>query len=353
MGKIGRGSKAGGITGAPQSGESPSHSSDPEPAPVRREEGDGFTRGESRPASVEERGGHRPRPPDLKEGALAPRGGAKRSAPPDEVITAGLPGEGREYQIPRLPEDLKAGKISFQVLAGGQSYDITCAGPLSLEELHQVAENVSRTASRLQGSGIPDFKKAKFNPNGDITVDKPVLDKVGLLGTEVARVSESPEGPGRVKALLLRADGSVAVAGLGALRRPEGPPSRGDGGEAGEKSVAHQEPAVRDGFVSGQLAHVLDPKKRGAEERESLAYTRLDSLLSTSGAALSGNSEEAAQLDFRTFLQGALGAEGAGEVSDLRMQFREDAEGPHIVSLRYDAGAVCVGLHTGEARATE
>jgi hypothetical protein len=43
-----------------------------------------------------------------------------------------------------------------------------------------------------------------------------------------------------------------------------------------------------------------------------------------------------------------FGAESAGEVSDLRMQFRADGERSHIISLRYDAGAVRVALHDHE-----
>jgi len=39
------------------------------------------------------------------------------------------------------------------------------------------------------------------------------------------------------------------------------------------------------------------------------------------------------------------GASASDEISDLRMQFRADDESPHIVSLRYEAGAVCVALH--------
>ena len=42
------------------------------------------------------------------------------------------------------------------------------------------------------------------------------------------------------------------------------------------------------------------------------------------------------------------GASASDEVRDLRMQFRADDESPHIVSLRYEAGAVCVALHAYE-----
>ena len=44
------------------------------------------------------------------------------------------------------------------------------------------------------------------------------------------------------------------------------------------------------------------------------------------------------------------GASASDEISDLRMQFRADDESPHIVSLRYEAGAVCVALHEREKR---
>ena len=43
------------------------------------------------------------------------------------------------------------------------------------------------------------------------------------------------------------------------------------------------------------------------------------------------------------------GAEAAGEIKNLRIQFRDDTDSPRIVSLRYEAGAVRVGLHTKPA----
>jgi len=42
------------------------------------------------------------------------------------------------------------------------------------------------------------------------------------------------------------------------------------------------------------------------------------------------------------------GAEGNGsELVDLRMQFREDDANPKVISLRYAAGSVQVGLEDG------
>jgi len=221
MGKIGSGSKNGGVhPGVTSGGVSKSERDDELISSSPRDPGaeDLFEKVEpprGRNVASESRSGA----DGLSLGRSRVKGGPDLGGTDQGSLSAknefidGRSGGDSDYRILRVLGSLKGPQVIFQVLVGDRSFDISCGGPVSSAELEEVAENVAKTALRLSGAGIEDFQRAKFKPNGDVDVHKPVIGLEGLLGKELERVTGSTETKGKVDALFLRADGTVAVAG--------------------------------------------------------------------------------------------------------------------------------------------
>ncbi|MBT6177581.1 MAG: hypothetical protein HOI23_10065 [Deltaproteobacteria bacterium] len=112
---------------------------------------------------------------------------------------------GFSYSITKLPTDLNAERVEFQIETGGKKYNLAGAGPLTKDDIERIAESSARTCFLLTQTGVETFKAATLRTGGSLHVDHPVLNEDGTLARQARKLGVE----GQLTSFDLEKDGQI------------------------------------------------------------------------------------------------------------------------------------------------
>lgn len=115
---------------------------------------------------------------------------------------------GFSYTITKMPTDLNADRVEFQIETGGKKYNLAGSGPLTDEDIQRIAQSSARTCFLLTQTGVKTFKGATLRTEGSLHVDHPVLDEDGTLARQARKLGVA----GELTSFDLESDGQLDFA---------------------------------------------------------------------------------------------------------------------------------------------
>lgn len=119
---------------------------------------------------------------------------------------------GFSYRITKLPSDLKAGKVEFQIETGGKRYNLAGGGPMSEADMQRIAENSARACFLLQKTGVETFESATLRREGSLHLENPSLEEAGTMSQVVAKLGVPEEFANSLTTLDLLPNGEIDCA---------------------------------------------------------------------------------------------------------------------------------------------